>query len=134
MDELGAQVVGDDLCTGSRFFSSLVNESAFVAPSTEPRSDPITALADYYLQRPLCPTKYHPGHDPGSYLLERVRQAQAEGVVFVPEKFCEPHTFTYAMVRPALDRAGMPHLLLEMEQTPSLEALRTRLQAFVEML
>jgi benzoyl-CoA reductase subunit C len=54
-------------------------------------------------------------------------------VVFVIEKFCEPHAFDYALVLPALDRAGVPHLLLEMEQTPSLEALRTRLQAFVEM-
>jgi benzoyl-CoA reductase subunit C len=55
-------------------------------------------------------------------------------VVFVLEKFCEPHAFDYALVAPALERAGIPHLLLEMEQTPSLEALRTRLQAFFEIL
>jgi benzoyl-CoA reductase subunit C len=52
----------------------------------------------------------------------------------VVEKFCEPHAFDYALVMPALDQAGLPYLMLEMEQTPSLEALRTRLQAFVEML
>jgi benzoyl-CoA reductase/2-hydroxyglutaryl-CoA dehydratase subunit BcrC/BadD/HgdB len=55
-------------------------------------------------------------------------------VVFALEKFCEPHAFDYALIRPALDQAAVPNLLLEMEQVPSLEALRTRLQAFVEML
>jgi benzoyl-CoA reductase subunit C len=98
------------------------------------KGDPIAALADHYLRRPPCPTKLHPDHDPGRYLLDQARGAGANGVVFAIEKFCEPHAFDYALVSPALDEAGIPHLLLEMEQTPSLEALRTRLQAFVEML
>ncbi|MGC9332617.1 MAG: 2-hydroxyacyl-CoA dehydratase subunit D, partial [Anaerolineae bacterium] len=122
--DLGARVVGDDLCTGSRHFYGSVGT----------QGDPIAALADYYLQRPPCPSKYHPAHKPGDYLLQQACQAGADGVVFVIEKFCEPHAFDYALNLPALDRAGLPHLMLEMEQTPSLEALRTRLQAFVEML
>jgi benzoyl-CoA reductase subunit C len=123
IEELGASVVSDDLCSGSRHFHGQVGEA-----------DPIPSLADYYLQRPPCPTKFHPLHDPGRHLLDQMRQARAQGVVFALEKFCEPHGFDYALVLPALDRAGMPHLLLEMEQTPSLEALRTRLQAFLETL
>lgn len=124
VEDADAQVVGDDLCSGSRHFIDQVG--------TE--DAPIAALADYYLQRPPCPTKLHPDHDPGRYLLGQARQVQADGVVFVIEKFCEPHAFDYALVIPTLDRASVPHLLLEMEQTPSLEALRTRLQAFVEIL
>ena len=96
--------------------------------------DPIANLAGYYLERPPCPAKFQPSHDSGRYLLDQVRQTRAGGVVFALEKFCEPHAFDYALVQPALDRAGVPHLLLEMEQVPSLEGLRTRLQAFVEML
>ncbi len=120
-------MAGDDLCSGSRHFLN--------RPSVgHAEADPLAALADYYLERPPCPTKYHPAHEPGAHLLDQVRQARAEGVVFVAEKFCEPHAFDYTRVLPALDRAGVPHLLLEMEQTPSLEALRTRLQAFVEIL
>jgi benzoyl-CoA reductase subunit C len=124
VEEVGARVSGDDLCSGSRHFHNRVGD----------QGDPVTALADYYLHRPPCPTKYRPTHDPGRYLLEQVVQAQADGIVFAIEKFCEPHAFDYALVRPALDGAGVPYLLLEMEQVPSLEALRTRLQAFVEML
>jgi benzoyl-CoA reductase subunit C len=124
IEEQGAGVAGDDLCSGSRHFLDQVGAGG----------DPIAALADYYLRRPPCPTKLHPGHDPGRYLLDQARGVGADGVVFAIEKFCEPHAFDYALVSPALDEAGIPHLLLEMEQTPSLEALRTRLQAFVEML
>jgi benzoyl-CoA reductase subunit C len=124
IEDLGARVAGDDLCSGSRHFHDQVCAGG----------DPIAALADYYLRRPPCPTKLHPDHDPGRTLLDQAREAGADGVVFAVEKFCEPHAFDYALVRPTLDGAGVSHLLLEMEQTPSLEALRTRLQAFVEML
>jgi benzoyl-CoA reductase subunit C len=123
IDDLGARVVGDDLCSASRHFHDHVGSG----------DDPIASLAEYYLRRPPCPTKFHPSHDAGDYLLESVRRDQADGVVFVLEKFCEPQAFDYALVLPALDAAGVPHLLLEMEQTPSVEALRTRLQAFVEI-
>ena len=123
IEDLGGQVAGDDLCSGSRHFHDLVGDG-----------DPIVAMAEYYLLRPPCPTKFHPLYDPGQRLLEQVRRVRAQGVVFVLEKFCEPHAFDYALVIPVLDEAGIPHLLLEMEQTPSLEALRTRLQAFFEFL
>jgi bcr-type benzoyl-CoA reductase subunit C len=123
IDSLGGQVVGDDLCTGLRHFEGQVGEG-----------NPVLALAEYYLRRSPCPSKFHPLHSPGRHLLDQVRQVQAQGVVFVLEKFCEPHAFEYALVLSALDRAGVPYLLLEMEQTPGLEALRTRLQAFLETL
>ena len=124
IEEVGARVVGDDLCSGVRHFHEQVGADG----------DPVANLADYYLRRPPCPTKLHPIHDPGAYLLEHVAEAGAEGVVFALEKFCEPHAFDYGRIRSVLDDAGVPNLLLEMEQTPSLEALRTRLEAFVEML
>ncbi len=123
VQDLGGRVAGDDLCSGSRHFHDRVGDG-----------DPILAMAEYYLLRPPCPTKFHPLYDPGRRLLDQVRLVHAQGVVFVLEKFCEPHAFDYALTIPALDKAGIPHLLLEMEQTPSLEALRTRLQAFFEIL
>ena len=124
IEETGARVAGDDLCSASRHFLDQVGTAG----------DPFESLADYYLRRPPCPTKFHPDHHPGRTLLEQAGQVGADGIVFALEKFCEPHAFDYALVRPTLEEAGMPHLLLEMEQTPSLEALRTRIQAFVEML
>ena len=63
--DLGAQVSGDDLCSGSRYFAGQVGTAGA----------PIKALADYYLQRPLCPTKYRADHDPSRYLLDQVRRS-----------------------------------------------------------
>jgi bzd-type benzoyl-CoA reductase N subunit len=123
IDDVGGQVVGDDLCSGSRHFQGQAGGE-----------DPIPALADYFLRRAPCATKFHPEHDPGRHLLEQVHKVDAQGVVFVLAKFCEPHAFDYALALPHLNEAGVPHLLLEMEQTPSLESLRTRLQAFLETL
>lgn len=124
IDDVRASVVGDDLCSGSRHFYGRVGTEG----------DPVTALVDYYLSRPPCPTKLHPDHNPARYLLQQARGVQAQGIVFVIEKFCEPHAFDYALIRPSLEESGIPHLVLEMEHTPSLEGLRTRLQAFVEIL
>lgn len=124
IEELGAYVAADDLCSGSRHFAGRVGL----------RQEPLYALADHFLARTPCPTKLQPEHHPGKALLAHARSAEADGIVFLLEKFCEPHAFDYALALPTLERAGVPHLLLEMEQTPSLEALRTRLQAFIEIL
>ena len=124
VDELGARVAGDDLCSGLRHFWGTVGSGG----------NPLDALAGYYLRRPPCPTKLHPAHDPGRHLVDQAGQVGAGGVVFVLQKFCEPHAFDHALTLPALERAGLPYLVLEMEQMPSIEAIRTRLQAFLEML
>jgi len=124
VEELGARIVGDDLCTGSRYFAQPV----------ETDGDPIAALADRYLNRRPCPAKYHPDYEPGEHLLKLVSDSQADGVVFILEKFCDPHAFDYAMVKEKLDAAAVPHLRLEIEHVPALGQWRTRLQAFLEMI
>ena len=48
--------------------------------------------------------------------------------------FCEPHGFDYVQLAHALDLAGVPHLLVELEQASQAGQLRTRVEAFVEMI
>lgn len=124
LTDLHAQVVGDDLCSGMRPYLGEVAEDI----------DPIQALTDYALLRSPCPAKLAPGVNASRELLEQVRSVHADGVVFVLQKFCDPHAFDRARLLPALERAGIPHLLLELELTPNLEGLSTRLQAFIEIL
>jgi len=140
VEELGARIVGDDLCTGSRYFAQPV----------EADGDPIAALADRYLKRLPCPAKYNPSYEPGKHLLKlvneacpeqcpefvegRSRRTRADGIVFVLPKFCDPHAFDYAMIKEKLDVAAVPHLRLEMEHAPALGQWHTRLQAFLEMI
>ena len=115
--------MGDDLCTGSRYF----------AQPAVGNGDPISALADRYPHRLPCPAKYHPDHQPGEHLLKLVSETQADGVVFVLQKFCDPHAFDYAMAKEKLDTAAVPYLRLEMEHAPALDQWCTRLQAFLEL-
>jgi bzd-type benzoyl-CoA reductase N subunit len=124
IEDLGARIVGDDLCTGSRYFAQPV----------ETDGDPIAALADRYLNRLPCPAKYHPDHQPGEHLPKLLSESKADGIVFVLPKFCDPHAFDYGMVKQKLDAAAVPYLRLEMEHAAALDQWRTRLQAFLEMI
>ena len=64
-----------------------------------------------------------------------VEKTRSRGVIFVMLKFCDPHAFDYPYIRELLDRAGVPSLLLEIEeQHMSFEQMRTRLEAFIEMI
>jgi bzd-type benzoyl-CoA reductase N subunit len=138
LDDLGACVVGDDLCTGSRYFdqpvAEVVGPVGNLSQSQGGDGDPIEALADRYLKRWPCPTKHSLHCQRGEHLLELVEEREADGLVFTLQKFCEPHAFDYAIVKETLDAAGVPHLLLELEHTPAVGQLRTRLEAFLEML
>ena len=129
IEELGGMVVDDDLCTGRRGIETPVSLDAGL--------DPVVALARRELRRPPCPARYAPGQPRPDRLLRLVRESQAQGVIFLQQKFCEPHAFDLPPLRAALSAAGVPDLVLEMEGREASEAggaLRTRLQAFLEML
>jgi benzoyl-CoA reductase subunit C len=122
--ELGGQLVGDDLCTGSRYFDTLASE----------QKEPYAALAERYLQRPPCPAKHDEARPHAQRVLDLVRSSNAQGVIFALPKFCDPHAFDYVPLAKALADAGIPHLLIETEVTVPAGQLRTRVQAFLEML
>jgi len=57
------------------------------------------------------------------------------GLIFLHLKFCEPENYDYNDMREGLNSAGIPNLRLETEFTnPSLGQIRTRLEAFIEMI
>jgi len=123
--EAGGAVVGDDLCTGSRYFSGLIDEKA----------DPVTAIAGRYLERVVCPAKHRGLTDRADHLVRLTREKRAQGVIFFLLKFCDPHAFDYPYLKEALDKAGVPSMLLEVEdRLPADGQLRTRFEAFVEMI
>lgn len=124
IEELGGRVVGDDLCTGSRFFQELADETG----------EPFAALADRSVQRASCPAKHNPAESRSQRLLQLIQDTAAKGVVFVLPKFCDPHAFEYVPLHTDLSLAQVPHLLIETDVTLPAGQLRTRLQAFLELL
>jgi len=125
IEKAGGTVVGDDLCTGSRYFAGMI----------ETTGDPISALAGRLLQRPLCPAKHKDNSTRAENLRQIVGAGKAAGVIFMLLKFCDPHAFDYPYLKEALDQAGIPSLLLEVEdQLPAKGQLQTRIEAFLETL
>jgi benzoyl-CoA reductase/2-hydroxyglutaryl-CoA dehydratase subunit BcrC/BadD/HgdB len=67
--------------------------------------------------------------------VEIVKEKRAAGVVFLFLKFCDPHSFDYPYLKKALDEAGIPSMVLEVEdRLPSEGQLTTRFETFVHMI
>jgi benzoyl-CoA reductase/2-hydroxyglutaryl-CoA dehydratase subunit BcrC/BadD/HgdB len=116
--------VDDLLDIGRRYFDTPV----------QTEGDPVAALGERLLNTLPTPNKRHPTRRRDDYLIQLVRQRQADGVIFARQKFCDPHGFDYASLKAALDRASVPHLLLELEQTSQAGQMSTRVGAFMEMI
>jgi benzoyl-CoA reductase subunit C len=125
IEELGAVVVDDDLFTGRKYFANDVRSSG----------DPMEALAEHFLDFAPCPTRHDPAKDWPRYIIDLARASEAQGVVLLTLKYCEVLAFDLPYVVSRLDEAGIPHFLIETDhEMASLGQVRTRLQAFVEML
>lgn len=125
IEEAGGAVVWDDLCMGTRTFAG-----EFAA-----KHDPMEAIAGRYLERIVCPAKHKNLTQRAENLIGSVRQRNACGVIILLLKFCDPHAFDYPYLKSALEKEGIPHMLLEVEdRLPPDGQLRTRFEAFLEML
>jgi bzd-type benzoyl-CoA reductase N subunit len=125
LESSGAEVVWEDLCTGSRYFDGMI--------STE--GDPITAIARRYFDRVICPAKHTTITARGENLVKQARDHDVQGVIFMQLKFCDPHSFDYPYLKEYLDKENIPNLLMEIEDMlPPEGQLRTRFETFVEMI
>ncbi len=117
--------MGDDLCTGSRGFYDLV----------ESGGDPIEALATRYIERTPCPSRL-PASRRLEFILVGMRECRAEALIFVIQKFCDPHLAEHPPLSRHLKEAGIPNMIIETEHRigPSRGQIRTRVQGFLEML
>ncbi len=126
MEGVGGIIVDDDLYTGYRYY----------AVDAEMNGSPVEALAKRHLEKSLpVPTRTGLPMRWEKYIVNRVKASGAQGAVVLLVKFCEPHLFYYPFIKDALAEAGIPHIMVETEhEVVSLEGVRTRLQAFIEML
>ncbi len=124
LEEAGCYVVEDDLLLGWRWFTADVPADG----------DPFERLARAYLHLAVPSSTRQDGRVPRAEgLLEKVRRARADAVIFTPAKFCEPALFDYVLLKQGLDRAGIPHLLVEFEEKMwTFERTRNEIETFVE--
>jgi len=124
LEDSGARVVADDLCTGLRHFYPADGEGGV----------PIERLIDRYIHRFPCPSRSK-AEDRIPMISELIKRSGAEGVVFLFQKFCTPHLAEHPALAEQLKKMGVPSIVVEMEEAGVNEGqLRTRLEAFFEML
>ncbi|HAY22847.1 MAG TPA: hypothetical protein DCY27_11940 [Desulfobacterales bacterium] len=126
IEELGMEVVDDDLYVGSRYFANDVQIT----------EKPVEALAERYLAHtPPCPTKGDYATDWTDYIIEMANKNQAQGIISLLIKYCPPHLCYYPDIKNKLADRGIPEVLIEVEhEVISLGQARTRLQSFAEII
>lgn len=122
IEEAGCYIVDDELQMLHRWYRG-----------TPPGPDPLAGLARAYLGAPVDIGVRAVPTTKGESVLSKVAQAQAQGVIFLTAKFCEPALEDVVLYRRALDREKIPYLHLEFEEKSSAyEQSRLQLETFVE--
>jgi benzoyl-CoA reductase subunit C len=124
LEEAGCYVVEDDFLLGWRWFTADVTANG----------DPFERLARAYVDRAVpSSTRHESRAHRADGLIGKVRRSRADAVVFTPAKFCEPALFDYVLMKQGLERAGIPHLLVEFEEKMwTFERTRNEIETFVE--
>lgn len=123
----GAAVVCEEMCTGTRYFEHLVDESATTLEGQ------FQALSDRYMQNKCACFTPNPGRVED--IVRLAREYRADGVIDCNLKFCTLYDVEKSSVAAALEQEGIPCLALETDYADNdAEQLRTRIGAFIEML
>ena len=123
----GAAVVCEEMCTGTRYFENLVNESATTLEGQ------FQALSERYMKNNCACFTPNPGRVED--IVRLAREYRADGVIDCNLKFCTLYDVEKSSVAAALEKEGIPCLALETDYADNdAEQLRTRIGAFIEML
>lgn len=124
VEEAGAVVVCDDMCSGSRYFERNVEEG----------DDPIKALSSRYLLKAPCARMKDTELrlERGKELLENFH---VDGIIYQTVKFCDNHLYDFPVYREHFQDKGVPVLQIEEDIVGgNIGQIKTRIEAFVEML
>jgi bzd-type benzoyl-CoA reductase N subunit len=129
----GAQLVMDDLSIGSKMYWQDVDVTA----------DPLQGIAERYLRKLKIPTTFVGSGDNYRQILEErfghmkkyIKEFNVNGVILFIYKYCDPYGFEVPAIKSFIEADGTPVLYVEDEySTATLARLRTRIEAFLEMI
>lgn len=123
----GAAVVVEEMCTGTRYFENLVDETKTTL------DEQIKALANRYMN--INCACFTPNKGRTDDILRLAKEYNVDGIIDVNLKFCNLYDTEGYLVERAMKEAGIPVLGIETDYTDQdAEQLRTRVGAFIEML
>lgn len=125
IEESGGTIVGDDLKNGSRYFDGNVLDEGDLLQNFVERQ--LSKMPSASFDTPANPRR--------RFLVKELLEKNADGVILLHLKYCEPENFDCYDNKQAFEKAGIPVQKIETEfGGASLGQLRTRVQAFMEML
>jgi benzoyl-CoA reductase subunit C len=124
IESLGAIIVADDHCTGTRYFWNDVLDG----------ENKLTAIAKRYLERIPCPSKDWEGRKRLEHILSIANAYNVEGAILLQQKFCDPHECDIPSITSFLEKNGIRTLYLELDVTVPTGQFKVRTEAFLEML
>jgi bzd-type benzoyl-CoA reductase N subunit len=126
IEDQGALVVTDDLCTSTRYWSDPV--------VMEGDRDPLEAVSRRYLNNFPC-ARMFPCDERFHRVLALARDFRVDGVVSQIIRYCVPYAHDLPLLTDRLKAQGIPTLALDVEYgTSGSGQIQTRVQAFLEML
>ena len=133
MEDMGANVVVDDLCVGTRPYRKDVKIT----------EDPLDGIATAYLEDIMCTrtfrfrtgTRKEDLDNRFGHILHFAKDYAVNGVIMLSLNYCDTYEFESVEVKDYLQEAGFPGLVVEVDYTlMSVDWLKTRIQAFLEMI
>lgn len=125
LDELGVVVVDDDFANGWRI----------VSKGELQVEDLVEGVTEFLFNPAPCCCIYNPENDRHPYLVDKVKGAGADGVLFWYIKFCEPDAFDRPQLMGRLKEEDIPSATIDVELSmTTFDAVKTRINAFCEIL
>ena len=113
----------------------VAHESGFFRTGTPVTDDPVFGMAQRLGEIEGCSVLFDPGKQRGKELVELAKSANADGILWVMTKFCDPEEYDYVPVKRMIDAAGIPLLAVEVDQQMvNYEQARSAVEAFAEVL
>ena len=127
IEKAGAVVVMEELCTGSRYYSKLVDETAIDLPGM------IDALTEKYLD--INCACFTPNSGRIEDVIRLAQEYEVDGIVQYDLQFCTPYQIEATSVDKAAKAAGIPALRIDTDYSMGdIGQLTTRVEAFLEMI
>jgi benzoyl-CoA reductase/2-hydroxyglutaryl-CoA dehydratase subunit BcrC/BadD/HgdB len=127
IEKAGGVVVGEECCTGSRYYKDLVPEDG--ATIDEMLDD----IADRYLN--IQCAIFTPNHGRRDDVIRMARELHADGIIDASLSFCTIYEMEAFDMEKAAQEAGIPYMHLSTDYSAEGDGqLTTRIQAFLEMI
>lgn len=124
IEQKGGRIIWDDHCTGIRSFE----------PEEGKGIDPLERLVDRYMKRLPCASRSR-AEDRWPEWDIRLQHENAQGVIFILQKFCTPHLSDIPYFKDQLKKRGIPALVVEMDESWEVSGqIRTRIDSFLDMI